>query len=145
RGRARRASSGRGRCARAPSRGGGRSATAGPGTGRPGTRCPTRPAARASCRPSPIRSARRTWRVPPDGHPELTAPGGLRYPPPSLSTTTGNRVPAGGLPQRIPELDGLRGIAILLVVVWHYWIALVIGRPLSGVYGTAVRSLSLTW
>lgn len=32
------------------------------------------------------------------------------------STTTGNGLVAG----RIPELDGIRGLAILLVLVWHY-------------------------
>ncbi len=39
----------------------------------------------------------------------------------------------------------MRGIAILLVVIWHYWIALVINNPLSGLYGAVVKSLYLTW
>jgi len=39
----------------------------------------------------------------------------------------------------------VRGIAILLVVIWHYWIALVINNPLSGPYGAVVKSLYLTW
>ena len=46
--------------------------------------------------------------------------------------------------QRIPELDGLRGLAIGLVLVWHYF-----AYPLDPELGVAAsylsRSLSLTW
>jgi peptidoglycan/LPS O-acetylase OafA/YrhL len=49
------------------------------------------------------------------------------------------------MPRRIPELDGVRGIAILFVVIWHFWIALVINDPLTGVSGAVVRCLYLTW
>jgi peptidoglycan/LPS O-acetylase OafA/YrhL len=44
---------------------------------------------------------------------------------------------------RVPELDGVRGLAILGVVVWHYVIS-----PLQGVYGSSapfvLRALGLT-
>jgi peptidoglycan/LPS O-acetylase OafA/YrhL len=46
--------------------------------------------------------------------------------------------------RRIPELDGLRGMAIGLVLVWHYF-----AYPLDPESGTAapflIRSLALTW
>lgn len=46
--------------------------------------------------------------------------------------------------RRIPELDGLRGLAIGLVLVWHY-----LGSPLDPEIGAAApflrRSLSLAW
>jgi peptidoglycan/LPS O-acetylase OafA/YrhL len=52
---------------------------------------------------------------------------------------------AGSITQaRVPELDGIRGCAILLVLVWHY-----IACQLHAVPGTAAayveRSLSMTW
>ncbi|HVY44473.1 MAG TPA: acyltransferase [Minicystis sp.] len=46
--------------------------------------------------------------------------------------------------RRVPELDGLRGIAILLVVVWHY-VAIALPPP-SGPLGAALRRpLLLAW
>jgi peptidoglycan/LPS O-acetylase OafA/YrhL len=55
---------------------------------------------------------------------------------------TGN--PPTGTPRRIPELDGLRGTAILLVLVWHYFVCLI--DPARGPAAAfAKQALSLTW
>lgn len=46
--------------------------------------------------------------------------------------------------QRIPELDGVRGVAILMVLVWHYGFCQV--KMDSPVWlQKAVRPLQMTW
>jgi peptidoglycan/LPS O-acetylase OafA/YrhL len=48
------------------------------------------------------------------------------------------------LPGRVPELDGLRGAAILLVLVWHY--AVSPSSPAPGTLGAYLKqALSLSW
>lgn len=44
---------------------------------------------------------------------------------------------------RIPALDGLRGIAIFLVLVWHYFSIVIVDPGTIGSY--AIASLRLTW
>ncbi|HET6144745.1 MAG TPA: acyltransferase [Candidatus Acidoferrales bacterium] len=45
---------------------------------------------------------------------------------------------------RVPEIDGLRGIAIGMVVMWHFFTETAQSRPGSGL-AYLTRSLSLTW
>lgn len=56
------------------------------------------------------------------------------------------RAPAG-LPsdvKRIAQLDGVRGVAILLVLIWHYAASQIVGAP-AGLPAYGTRALSLTW
>jgi len=46
--------------------------------------------------------------------------------------------------KRIPQLDGVRGVAILLVLIWHYFPCELAVKPDSPVF-TVSRLFSLTW
>lgn len=52
--------------------------------------------------------------------------------------------PARTQNERVPELDGIRGVAILLVVVWHY-VALPFSPPPGSVLALFWPLLALTW
>ena len=46
--------------------------------------------------------------------------------------------------KRVAQLDGVRGIAILLVIVWHYFSCQIVAEPKS-VVSYAALALNLTW
>lgn len=55
-----------------------------------------------------------------------------------------NFQPHGARSERLPPLDGVRGIAIMLVVVWHYGFLQL--NPIAGTSGSWVlQALSLSW
>jgi peptidoglycan/LPS O-acetylase OafA/YrhL len=45
---------------------------------------------------------------------------------------------------RAPQLDGVRGVAILLVLVWHYFSCQVVSEP-GSIFYYCTRAFSLTW
>jgi peptidoglycan/LPS O-acetylase OafA/YrhL len=50
----------------------------------------------------------------------------------------------GAVSRRIPELDGIRGLAILSVLIWHYFV--VTANPAPGSFASYAKSiLSLSW
>lgn len=46
---------------------------------------------------------------------------------------------------RMLELDGLRGYAIFLVLIWHYFVAPLSQKTDAGFFTVIITSLSLTW
>src|SRR5437867_6087613 len=61
-----------------------------------------------------------------------------------ISSCLATAEPVTTKPGRIPELDGVRGMAILLVLVWHYLVGPLQTEPGSpAAYG--LKLLSLTW
>jgi peptidoglycan/LPS O-acetylase OafA/YrhL len=46
--------------------------------------------------------------------------------------------------KRIDELDGIRGLAILLVLIWHYF-TIQIQAPVDSAWGYLVQATQLTW
>lgn len=53
-------------------------------------------------------------------------------------------VPGSAAPSRIVELDGIRGIAIVLVLIWHYLVCMIPAEP-GSVARMLVTPLRLTW
>ena len=46
--------------------------------------------------------------------------------------------------RRIPELDGIRGLAIVSVLIWHYGVGQIVSEPHS-ILNYALRMLGFTW
>jgi peptidoglycan/LPS O-acetylase OafA/YrhL len=46
--------------------------------------------------------------------------------------------------KRIPQLDGIRGLAILLILIWHYYVSLPPGET-NGLHALVKQVFSLSW
>lgn len=62
----------------------------------------------------------------------------------SRRMTTADRAEGTNLKGHIPELDGLRGVAIGLVIIWHYLPSLVHARP-GTTASYLIATTRLTW
>src|SRR6266849_1319328 len=60
------------------------------------------------------------------------------------AVTSVQKLPAPNLSGRIPELDGLRGLAIGSVLIWHYFVSPAVATPASA-FSYALVFGRLTW